>query len=295
MTTSNTGCGHLLAILVLLSVSCKDDPPEADPVEDGSWTIYTRYDWSHDGSPVSSNWCIVYSDGASTETKIKAGEFFDLKFEEILTAFQFNNHRDFLLPPENEKINLYLNRYHEEQFAAAFWGTVFITLREDDLDTALYSYLFKHELTHEFEYLIEGTPELGTDVWFREGIAIYIGSDDGWDFISNADDLNAWISRNSSYPNGGNPITIHNWEDFPEGSDITGYYTVFFVVMRYILDAEGLGRSKEDILQLFFDVRNGVAFSSAFQSNFGITMDDFEEEIFDRLLIYLGDTAGKNN
>jgi hypothetical protein len=35
------------------------------------------------------------------------------------------------------------------------------------------------------------------------------------------------MAENEGFDNGGNPISIHQWEDFPEGSDITGYYTVF--------------------------------------------------------------------
>jgi hypothetical protein len=212
---------YLLLLITIKIMSCAEDPTEEglpqDQHDDGSWTIYSPYKWSHDGNPVHSDWCVVYSDGVDESVKIKAGMFFDSKFEEILTEFDFDNENDFLLPPENEKINLYLNRHNEEAFAAAFWGTVFITIREDDIDTVHYSYLFRHELTHEFEYLIEGAPELGTDVWFREGIAIYIGSDGGWNHIRTVDDLNAWISANGSYPDKGNPVCIHNWEDFPEG------------------------------------------------------------------------------
>jgi hypothetical protein len=264
-------------------------PP--NQTEKGSWTIYTPYKWTHDGNPVSSDWCTVYSDGASTEVKIKAGIFFDSKFEEVLAEFEFDRENEFLLPPENEKINLYLNRYHDEAFAAAFWGTVFITIRQDDLDTTRYNYLFKHELTHEFEYLIEGTPELGTDVWFREGIAIYVGSNAGWDHIRTVNDLDTWISSNASHPDMGNPISIHCWEDFPDGSDITGYYTVFYAVMEYILHPSGLGRTKADILQVFFDIRNGDNFSETFLETFESTIPDFEAGIYDNLKQYLERTT----
>ena len=94
---------------------------------------------------------------------------------------------------------------------------------------------------------------------------------------------------NSHFPNQGNPITIHSWEDFPEGSDITGYYTVFDIVMKYILDSNGLGKSIDDVLTLFYDIRNGISFTIAFQNNFGISLNEFEENIFDRLGNYLND------
>jgi len=283
----NTCLFSILPLILILG--CTKEPTGYEPkqIEDGSWTIYSPYNWSHDGQPYSSEYFSVYSDGASIELKKKAGEFCDTKFVEILEMFSFNNHSDFLLPPENDKINLYINQNHDEGIAAAYWGTIIITIREDDFDTTRYDYLFKHELTHEFEFLIEGTVNLGTDVWFREGIAIYGGG--GIGYIKNNADLNLWISMNSHFPNKGNPITIHSWEDFPEGSDITGYYTVFDIVMKYILDSNGLGKSIDDVLTLFYDIRNGISFTIAFQNNFGISLNEFEENIFDRLGNYLND------
>jgi hypothetical protein len=277
----------LLINLFFLVSGCEKDSVQPVPVqiEEGSWTIYSPYDWSHDGYPYRSEYCMVYSDGASLALKRKAALFGDRKFVEIMELFDFTNESDFRLPPENEKINLYINQHQEPGIAAAYWGTIIITIRTADFDTSHYEYLFKHELTHEFEFMIEGTVNLGTDVWFREGIAIYGGG--GMDFIRNTNDLNSWISRNAQFPNRGNPITIHRWEDFPEDSDITGYYTVFDVVMKYILDTNGMGKSLDDVLSLFYDMRRGISFPSSFQSNFGISLVDFENQIFDSLMVYL--------
>jgi hypothetical protein len=288
MSTLRISHTYLFSILILvLFLSCNKEPTGniQNQIEDGSWTIYSPYKWSHDGQPYTSDYCTVYSDGANYDLKERVGKFSDTKLLEIVEMFNFNNHSDFLYPPENDKINVYINKNHEEGIAAAYWGTIIITIRTNDFDTSRYDYLFKHELTHEFEFLIEGTVNLGTDVWFREGIAIYCGG--GLDYIKNNDDLHHWISINSHYPNQGNFITIHSWEDFPEGSDKTGYYTVFDVVMKYILDSNGLGRSIEDVLNLFYEVRNGVNFPNAFQNNVGISLSDLENEIFDRLHLYL--------
>lgn len=276
-----------LIFLVSSFLSCEKEPMEPPPpqIEEGSWTIYSPYDWSHDGCPYSSQYWVVYSDGASISLKQKAGLFADQKFLQIMEIFDFTNEEDFRLPIQNEKMNLYINQIHDQNIAAAYWGTIFITIRTSDFDTSHFAYLFEHEITHEFEFLIEGTVNLGTDVWFREGIAIYCGG--GRNYIRNVNDLNSWISRNSHFPNGGTPISIHRWGDFPEDSDIPGYYTVFDVVMKYILDANGLGRSLDDVLALFYDIRNGMVFSISFQNNFGISLSEFEAQIFDRLTNYL--------
>ena len=134
--------------------------------------------------------------------------------------------------------------------------------------------------------MIEGTVNLGTDVWFREAIAIYCGG--GFNFINTVDDLEDWITANENFPGQGNPIMIHVWEDFPEGSDITGYYCeAFDISMKYLLDPKGLNKSLQDVIQVFYDVRDGVSFNPAFQNNFGLSLKVFEDEFYDRIKAYL--------
>ncbi len=117
----------LLLPISLGLISCQEDPTSSisDPVEQGSWVTYSIYDWSHDGKPYPSQYCIVYSDGATDELKKKVAEFANQKFIEILQMFDFENTEDFRYPPGYNKIDVYINRYHEESIAAAYWGSVF--------------------------------------------------------------------------------------------------------------------------------------------------------------------------
>ena len=81
---------------------------------------------------------------------------------------------------------------------------------------------------------------------------------------------------------------IHVWEDFPEGSDITGYYCkVFDITMKYLLDPLGLNKSFHDVLNVFYDIRDGDSFDVAFQNNFGLSQQVFEDEFYDRIKAYL--------
>jgi hypothetical protein len=119
----------LMIILILISIlSCHKDPTGTNnhqtQIENGSWTIYSSYHWSHDGYPYNSVYCTVYGDGASNTLKKKASEFSDTKFLEILQLFNFSNQTDFLLPAENNKINVYINKNHQENIAATFWFQV---------------------------------------------------------------------------------------------------------------------------------------------------------------------------
>jgi hypothetical protein len=271
--------------------SCKEDPASSvtpDQVEEGSWITYSPLKWGHDGEPYHAQYCIVYSDGATYQMKQKVGLFADEKFTQILNLFNFRDMDDLRYPPGYNKVDIYINRYHEENIAAAYWGSVFITIRSENVNINRYDYLFRHELTHVFQFLIEGKVNLSTEVWFTEAIAIYGGG--GLWGIRNIEDLEQWIALNADDPNQGNPIFIHVWDDFPVEADITGYYyTVFDLTMRYFLDPDGLGKSIEDVLGLFYDLRDDTAFPAAFQSNFGLDLETLENEYYDRMRAYLAD------
>lgn len=279
----------ILFLLLLVFTKCEDQK-EDQPVpetEEGSWVIYSPLKWTHDGYPITGTFCKVYSDGASYSLKQQCLEFSDRMFIDVLNQFSFDKYDDLQFPPENKsRINVYIDTDHGVNVAYAYWGTIFITIKTPSLDTSRYDYLFKHELTHEFEFLIEGQCNLGTDVWFREAIAIYCGG--GFDYIQTVEDIENWIQENEDYPGKGNPIMIHVWDDFPEGADITGYYCkVFDITMKYLLDPVGLNKSIQDVLSLFYDVRNGSSFGDAFENNFGLSLEIFEEEYYDRITAYL--------
>ena len=278
----------LLAILILLTRCTEEEIPGngADPasVVEGSWITFSPYKWAHDGTPYHVEYCTIFSDGASTELKKTAGILADDKFLGILGMFSFSDLDDLIYPTDRKTIDVYINTNHPENIAAAYWGSIFITVRATELDSARYAYLFKHELTHVFEFLVEGTVNLAADMWFTEGIAIYCG---GLNRIKTTEEIEQWIAKNEQSPNKGNPITIRRWEDYPAGADKPGYTTVFEIVMKYLLDPEGLNHSIEDVLNVFYDLRELKPFNESFENNFGITVDTLEAEIFDRLIYYL--------
>ena len=278
----------LFAILFLLTRCTEEEMPEngMDPASavEGSWITYSPYKWVHDGKSSQADYCTVFSDGACDEIKQLAGYLADDKFLEILDMFNFNNLEELLFPTNRRKIDVYINTNHSENIAAAFWGSIFITVRTAELDTGRYAYLFKHELTHQFEFLVEGNVNFAADMWFTEGIAIYCG---GLNSIKTAAEIEQWMAVNEQSPNKGNPITIRRWEDYPEGADLPGYTEVFEIVNKYLLDPDGLNRTVDDVLNVFYDLRQLKPFYESFENNFGINVDTLEVEIFDRLIDYL--------
>lgn len=277
----------ILVILVVLA-SCDKDPQTGigNEPEEGSWLIYSPLKWTHDGEPITGTFCKIYSDGANEDLKYMCLDFADRMFGEIMGLFQVKDFGQFILPPENTRINVYINTTHEENIAYAYWGTIFITVRTPDLNESLYEYLFKHELTHELEFMSEGTVNLGTPVWFRESLAIYCGG--GFNRITTVEDLDDWILENEDSDGQGNPLLIREWSDFPADADIDRYYWYAFdLVMRYLLDPRGLDMKYTNVLGLFYDIRDGDSFDNSFRKNFNIELEVFENEFFSMIREYL--------
>jgi len=284
----------IFLLMVIASSGCKNNPTssETPQTEKGSCTVYTPYDWTHDGKPYQSIYCTIYSDAASDGMKQQLGEIADERFSQILQLFSFQNVVDFRYPPGYSKIEIYINRNHTENINWAYWGGFIITIRSAEISGHWLNYTVytvRHELTHIFEFLIEGRELLGTDVWFKEGIAVHVGclENTGWQTIKNLSELESWISQNQDVPGQGNPIKIHKNEDLPPGANWTRYYQFFELSMRYILDTKGMGKSYQDVLSLFYDLRRGVSFPVSFENHFGISVSDYEDEFYDRMRTYL--------
>jgi hypothetical protein len=281
-------------LLVLVSSGCGDDPaaPSAPDTTTGAWVRYTPFNWSHDGRPYEGTFVKVYSDAASDDMKRQLAEIADERFSQIMALFDFDAVSDFIYPPGYSKLEIYINRNHSENINWAYWGGFIFTIRSSEITGHWVNYTVytvRHELMHDFEFLIEGREDIGTDFWFKEGIATYVGclEDTGWNTITSLGELESWIAENDDVPGAGNPIRIRQASDFPPGADWHQYYRVFELVVRYMLDDAGMGRSNQDVLGLFYDVRGGVSFSVSFESRFGIAVSELEAQVFDRLRAYL--------
>ncbi|MEJ2615824.1 MAG: hypothetical protein P8Z35_12770, partial [Ignavibacteriaceae bacterium] len=168
----------LLSVIIL--EGCIKNPVslQTPQNEKGSWCIYTPYDWAHDGKPYQSTYCTIYSDTASDEMKKQLGEIADDNFFRIMQLFNFQNLSDFKYPPGYSKIEIYINRNHTENINWAYRGGFIFSIRSSEINAQWSDYTVytvRHELMHVFEFLIEGKEDLGTDVWFREGLAAHVG------------------------------------------------------------------------------------------------------------------------
>jgi hypothetical protein len=292
----------IILSLVLAAGGCRAEPasppgPQEDPeASTGSWVFHTPFDWTHDGNPHPGEYVTVYSDAASQAMKRHLAEIADEKFRRILDLFDFRDLSDLRYPPRSSTIDVYLNRHHAEGVNWAYWAGFIITIRSSEISgfwLGYTVYTVRHEMTHEFEFLIEGRGGLGTDVWFREGLAVVVGCMEypEWQTIRTLDELESWIDQNQGVPGGGNPIRIHHDADIPPRDVFHQYYRLFELAVTYLLDEAGMGRSFQDVLALFYDIRAGVSFPASFEDRFGISLSAFEAEFFQRARAYLGTGA----
>lgn len=287
----------LVFLVCVFAVSCNSGTDSLPPqTEKGSWAIYTPYDWTHDGEPFESVWCTIYSDSAGPEMKQQLGKIADEAFIHILQLFNFENTDDFLYPPGYSKIEVYLNIDHDESINWAYWGGFIMTIRSSSingywLDYTLYT--ATHELTHVFEFLIEGRDSLASDFWFKEGIAVHVGCMRStiYKTITTLDELENWLSQNLDVPGQGNPVYIHHYDDLPEGANLDQYYRFFELATRYLFDPKGMDRSYPVVTNLFFDLRQEISFSDFFKIHFGIGLGDYEGQFYNRMITYLSSSS----
>ena len=289
-----------LAVLLLVvntggceaGLASPPDSPEDPEDNTGSWAFHTPFDWTHDGRPFAGRHVTVFSDSAGEAMKRHLAEIADEKVDQVMALFDFDDLADLRYPPGSSTIDVYLNRNHPESVNWAYWAGFIITIRSPEitghwLDYTVYT--VRHELTHEFEFLIEGRGGLGTDVWFREGLAVHVGCLEypEWQTIRSPGELDSWIDRNRDVPGGGNPAGIHQHADLPQGADLHQYYRLFELAVTYMLDESGMGRSYQDVLALFYDIRAGVPFPASFEDRFGISLGAFEAGFFEEARAYL--------
>jgi len=287
----------LFTLLVLLLAACdsgnsSNDGPELNhPCV--SW-CNTIAPWPHDGNPYESENFTVYGDGSSLEARMDLAAIAEAVLSDLKTQFEIPSNDLFVLPVIQTKIHLYAYRYHNPTAwgGQAFWAGMIVFSPDHPQRSAAghtelgnYTRLVTHELTHVLQGMLVGSNHsYSTHTWFEEGLGEFVSSLNPERSVMNLTDLNNLIARYGEL----NPIAIHN-DMYPaiEGVGQNYFYPMFELTMRYLLDAQGLDRSFLHVKQVFLDMRDGLSFSDAFESNFGLSVDDFQAEYFVRIRQYL--------
>jgi len=262
-------------------------------VDGGSWYV-TGFRWAHDGNPYESANFLVYSDAASQHARQKLAEIGEEVLAELQDQFGASSPELLVFPPRQHKIHIYTykNHFPTEWGGWAYYGGLLIYSldhkeRGQAGHTALDMYVpvVKHEVMHVIESLLKasGNPNL-VDVWLTEGLGEYVsGGTAGGSIASRAkfDEVIATYGRL-------NPIAMHQYR-YPDTDGViyNYYYPMFELAVTYLFDERGRGATLEALRDLMLDVRDGVVFSAAFESRFGISLAQYEEQFFDLMTEYL--------
>ena len=89
-----------------------------------------------------------------------------------------------------------------------------------------------------------------------------------------------------------NPVSIHYSSDYPNTSveGYAKYYPMFYLVMAYLLDPNGQGKSIHDIKLIFQDLKNGGSqtnFDAVFENRMRMSTQYYEEHFYELMETYL--------
>ncbi len=274
-------------------------PDPAQMLDEGSW--YAREAWPHDGHPIESEHFAVYSDGAGMEARARLASLAEDVYAEVVDEMGVDPAAMFRFPPDQEKIDLYANRYNvlEGGGARGYYAGAIIWSFDNEsgqgnMSVPAVRVALKHELVHVVEALLKGryVGDIAVDdprrmpVWFSEGTAEAMSGGSALGAPRTLDQMNALVSRYGRI----NPIS---WRvDLPPSDAVLDayagyYYPMAQLAIEYLLDPSGLGRSPKDLAAVMLDIGNDVPFEVAFEAHTGIAEADYEEQFFGLMDGYL--------
>lgn len=285
---------YMIAGLSLMAAAACSDSPTAqtDMVDEGSW-YRSGFRWPHDGKPYESAHFVVYSDGASLEARQTLADIGEQLLARLMIELEVT--ADMLrFPAGQSKIHMFAYRNHTpmEWGGWGYYGGLLIfsldhPLRTEWGHTELQNYkrVVKHELMHVIEGLLKGSdnPNL-VDVWLTEGIAEYVAGGTAGGSVTSVATLDSLLTRWGHW----NPIAMHQYR-YPDIDEIEFYYyyPMFELAVAYLLEPGGAGIPMPAIREIYLDARQGIPFAESFQNRFGLSLQAWEAEFFERVRSYL--------
>jgi hypothetical protein len=274
----------------------QDDSPSQDQntgklIRHGSW--YSRETWPHDGNPYESQNFIIYSDGASAESREELAGIAEELLAELINEFGIDPEEMLRYPPDQDKIHIYsYKEYYPKQWGmrAYYGGIIAWSLDHEHRNTNMENYVpvLKHELVHVIESLLKGrdvanmSPNIRTQSWFSEGLAEAVVGGTTGNHVSGLEQLESLTGQYGNL----NPIAyktdtviITASESYPM-IGFYYYYPMSQLAVEYLLDPSGLGKSLFDVRDIFLDMAEGMDFSVAFEKHMGLSIQDYEVDFF---------------
>ena len=238
----------------------------------------------HDNRILESDNFLVFSDKSSDIAKIQFMDIAEEAFKEVLETFDLLSAEEvgIIASNVNSKPKLFSNvdTYFPYGGFAFKTGYVYFALDSDSYINGTenvkvnYRPDIKHETVHLIQFLIglDNLPNLWPDVWFSEGIAVYIANNPNLLPISTMQELNEW----RQIPGNDNPIKVHEWLELPQGG--RRYFNMFGLAVHYLLDENGHGKTTTDVLNMYrYMHSSGNGFAYAFEKYMGMSLQYYED------------------
>lgn len=295
----NAASKFLMLSLLIINVTCnKENPSSSENQECPARSWRAVDDLSHDCEPYESDNFRIYSNASSMEAKQELANLCEEVFLELKTVFEVVNHDELEM---DDKFEVYSIKDFTPE-----WGTGhahyngFLVAGIDSWhyrrwyhsNRTMYKTTVKHEMTHVFQNRLCGR---WIPVWFAEGLAEYLGG-----AVNNRPVRTICgmpITTRSSFCiwralEHKNPVTIHYSSDYPDTSveGYAQYYPMFYLVMAYLLDPNGHGKTLHDIKLIFQDLKNShsqTTFDAVFENRMGMSVQYYEEHFYELMEAYL--------
>lgn len=268
------------------------------------WTANISFPWifgeriMHDNRILETNHFLIYSDESSDDAKIRFAKIAEERMFEVFKAFNVQSGEELgiIESEQNTKLKLYSNVNTQFPYGGFAFRTGYVYYALDS-DTYLhgsqgfkdiYELDIKHESVHTIQFLtgLDNLPNLWPDVWFSEGIAVFISKNRSP--ITTLSELNEW--RN--YTANDNPIKVHEWSDYP--SQGRSYYQMFGMAVSYLLQESGHGKTTSDVLEMFrYMAESKDGFSAAFEEYMGMSLQYYEDNFWELITKYI--TSNENS
>ena len=279
----------ILAIIVLFS--CDRDntvSTDDDPWISGLLYIISTDTLSHANRIYESSHFLTFSDASSDDVKRNYSQMAENSFQELLQLFEIPDAASLGITDRSSKMTIYCDRYLNHRPMAFPYGFIFpavdspIFINWPEWQRERYRNIIKHETMHVIQFLLGliyhrlSPPEM-PEVWFTEGLAEYVSGGANIP-ITSLEQVNAWRDLD----NHTNPISIHQWADFPIPDERAGeYYPMFGLALWYLLDENGHGKTIMDVKAMFEDLSSGsYFFTEAFELHMGMTVSEFEVNFY---------------
>lgn len=292
----------IIIVIGIFNCDCPTDS-KADPI-----ALNTEYEWIsdirfpslfgrnvvHDNRILESDNFLLFSDKSSDIAKIQFMDIAEEAFNEVLQAFNLLSEEEIGIfsTNVNSKPKLFSNVDTYFPYGGFAFKTGYIYYA---LDSETYlgwtQYLrdisrldIKHETVHIIQFLVglDNLPNLWPDVWFSEGIAVYIS--DNRPPVATMQELNDW----RQIPANDNPIKVHEWEEYPQGG--RRYYNMFGLAVKYLLDENGHGKTTTDVLDMYrYMSSSGNGFADAFEKYMGMSLQYYEDNYWDLITEFLNE------